>query len=88
MGKTKFLVIVESPSKCQKIENYLNESFKKYTFKCIASVGHIMNLPRKKLSVDVENGFKPDFSIIPDENNLKTVNSIKALSRNYKNIIL
>jgi DNA topoisomerase-1 len=88
MAKTKFLVIVESPSKCQKIENYLNESFKKYTFKCIASVGHIMNLPRKKLSVDVENGFKPDFSIIPDENNLKTVNSIKALSRNYKNIIL
>jgi DNA topoisomerase-1 len=88
MAKTKFLVIVESPSKCQKIENYLNESFKNYTFKCIASVGHIMNLPRKKLSVDVEDGFKPDFSIIPDENNLKTVNSIKALSRKYKNIIL
>lgn len=88
MVKTKFLVIVESPSKCQKIENYLNESFKNYTFKCVASVGHIMNLPRKKLSIDVENGFKPDFSIIPDENNLKTVNSIKALSRKYKNIIL
>jgi len=88
MTKTKFLIIVESPSKCQKIETYLNESFKNHTFKCIASVGHIMNLPYKKLSIDVDNGFKPDFSIIPDENNLKTVNSIKALSRKYKNVIL
>ena len=40
MAKTKFLIIVESPSKCQKIETYLNESFKKYTFKCSLSISN------------------------------------------------
>lgn len=88
MPKKKFLIIVESPSKCTKIEKYLNESFKKYIFKCVASVGHIKNLPYKKLSVDVKNNYEADFQIIDDENNLKTVNNIKSLARKYKNVIL
>ena len=49
MKKKKILVIVESPSKCKKIESYLNNFYKDYDFKCMASVGHIKNLPRKKL---------------------------------------
>ena len=88
MPKKKFLIIVESPSKCTKIEKYLNESFKEYIFKCVASVGHIKNLPYKKLSVDVKNNYEADFQIIDDENNLKTVNNIKSLARKYKNVIL
>ena len=67
---------------------YLNESFKEYIFKCVASVGHIKNLPYKKLSVDVKNNYEADFQIIDDENNLKTVNNIKSLARKYKNVIL
>ena len=70
MPKKKFLIIVESPSKCTKIEKYLNESFKEYIFKCVASVGHIKNLPYKKLSVDVKNNYEADFQIIDDEWNL------------------
>ena len=58
------LIIVESPSKCKKIESYLNNFYKDYDFKCMASVGHIKNLPRKKLSVDIDDNFKPDFQII------------------------
>ena len=88
MPKKKFLIIVESPSKCTKIEKYLNESFKEYIFKCVASVGHIKNLPNKKLSVDVKNKYEADFQIKDDENNLKTVNNIKSLARKYKNVIL
>ena len=90
MTKKKFLVIVESPSKCSKIEKYLTQSFPGTTFKVIASVGHIKNLPYKKLSIDISGGYKPDFQIIDDENNLKTVNSIKSFSRKFgkKNVIL
>ena len=74
--KKKILVIVESPSKCKKIESYLNNFYKDYDFKCMASVGHIKNLPRKKLSVDIDNNFKPDFQIIDDPNNLILSNHI------------
>ena len=90
MTKKKFLVIVESPSKCTKIEKYLTQSFPGTTFKVIASVGHIKNLPYKKLSIDITGGYKPDFQIIDDENNLKTVNSIKSYARKFdkKNVIL
>ncbi len=90
MTKKKFLIIVESPSKCAKIEKYLTQSFPNTTFKVIASVGHIKNLPYKKLSIDIAGGYKPDFQLIDDENNLKTVNSIKSLARKFgkKNVIL
>ena len=90
MTKNKYLVIVESPSKCAKIQKYLIESFPGTTFKVIASVGHIKNLPYKKLSIDIQGGYKPDFQIIDEENNLKTVNSIKSFARKFgkKNVIL
>ena len=47
-------------------------------------------LPYKKLSIDIAGGYKPDFQLIDDENNLKTVNSIKSLTRKFgkKNVIL
>ena len=48
----KTFVIVESPSKAKTINKYLG---KEYTVE--ASVGHIKNLPKSKLSVDIENGF-------------------------------
>src|SRR3990172_2368232 len=50
MGKS--LIIVESPSKAKTINKYLG---KEYVVE--ASVGHIKNLPKSKLGVDVENGF-------------------------------
>ena len=88
MKKKKILVIVESPSKCKKIESYLNNFYKDYDFKCMASVGHIKNLPRKKLSVDIDDNFKPDFQIIDDPNNLKTVKQLKSWAKKYKTIVL
>ena len=49
------LVIVESPAKAKTIGKYLGRGYR-----VRATVGHIMDLPEKKLGIDVENGFKPD----------------------------
>jgi len=63
----KCLVIVESPSKCKIITNYLNsipELVSLYgEFTVIASCGHIRDLKKKELSIDIVNDFKPDYAI-------------------------
>ncbi|MDO4460135.1 MAG: type I DNA topoisomerase [Clostridia bacterium] len=53
------LVIVESPSKAKTIKKYLGNDYE-----IIASVGHIRDLPKSRLSVDVKNDFTPKYSII------------------------
>src|SRR4030042_1090735 len=55
----KNLLIVESPAKARTIKKYLGPDFK-----IMASVGHIKDLPVKKLGVDIENNFKPEYEII------------------------
>ena len=57
----KALVIVESPAKAKTINKYLGRDFK-----VIASMGHVRDLPKSKLGVDVDDDFKPDYVIIPD----------------------
>ena len=58
-----WLVIVESPSKCSKIESYLGDQYK-----CIASVGHLRELGGLK-TIDSKNNFTPRFSIIEKKSN-------------------
>src|SRR5437588_11047562 len=53
------LVIVESPAKAKTIKKYLGAGF---TVK--ASVGHVMDLPKSKMGVDIEHGFTPEYVII------------------------
>ena len=60
---TTSLVIVESPAKCKKIEEYLGPGYK-----CIASFGHLRELPSLK-NIDIENNFTPTYTI--SENSLK-----------------
>ena len=57
----KALVVVESPAKAKTINKYLGRDYK-----VLASMGHVRDLPKNKLGVDVEDGFKPDYVIIPD----------------------
>ena len=52
----KALVVVESPAKAKTINKYLGRDYK-----VIASMGHVRDLPKSKLGVDVENGFEPDY---------------------------
>ncbi len=54
--KEKSLVIVESPSKAKTIKKYLGPGFD-----VEASVGHVIDLPKSKFGVDLENGFKPQY---------------------------
>ena len=59
---SKNLVIVESPAKAKTIEKYLGPDFK-----VASSYGHISDLPSKELGVDVENDFKPKYTISKDK---------------------
>ena len=56
----KNLVIVESPTKAKTIGKILG---KQYTI--IPSMGHLIDLPEKKLGVEIEEGFKPEYVVIP-----------------------
>ena len=58
----KSLVIVESPTKAKTINKYLGSD---YTVK--ASMGHVMDLPKKDLGVDIEKDFKPTLQEIPSK---------------------
>jgi DNA topoisomerase-1 len=60
-GTSKWLIIVESPSKCSKIEYFLGTDYK-----CIASKGHIRSIEGLK-SIDKKNNYNPLFSIIPEK---------------------
>ena len=53
------LVIVESPAKARTIGRYLGAEYE-----VAASVGHVRDLPKKELGVDVENGFEPKYETI------------------------
>lgn len=52
----KYLVIVESPAKAKTIEKYLGKNYK-----VVASVGHIRDLPKSKMGIDVENNYEPHY---------------------------
>jgi DNA topoisomerase-1 len=60
MGKS--LVIVESPAKAKTINKYLGRN---YTVK--ASYGHIMDLPKKVLGIDISHGFEPTYEVSPSK---------------------
>ncbi|KXK02572.1 MAG: DNA topoisomerase I [Chlorobi bacterium OLB4] len=77
----KSLVIVESPSKAKTINKYLGKDFV-----VEATVGHIKNLPKSKISVDIENGYKPDYEIISGKE--KVLKSIKTLAKNSDRIYI
>jgi DNA topoisomerase-1 len=53
---TKSLVIVESPSKAKTIGKFLGSRYK-----VVASVGHVRDLPKSKLGIDIENNFEPQY---------------------------
>ncbi len=70
----KTLVIVESPSKAKTIGKYLGSSYK-----VIASVGHVRDLPKSKLGIDVEKDFEPQYISIRGKGDL-----IKELKKEAK----
>ncbi len=75
------LVIVESPAKAKTIEKFLGEGF---TVK--SSFGHIRDLSKKNLGIDIENGFKPDYEISDDKK--KVVSELKSLAKKVDTVWL
>jgi DNA topoisomerase I len=77
----KALVIVESPAKAKTINKYLG---KQYIVK--ASLGHIKDLPKKDLAVDVEHGFEPHYEVI--EGKKKLIAELKASAKGVESVYL
>src|SRR6266480_3228518 len=77
----KSLVIVESPAKAKTINKYLGRDFK-----VIASMGHVRDLPKSKLGVDVDNGFVPEYSVLPSR--VKVVKELKEAAKGVTNIYI
>src|SRR6266481_5921298 len=77
----KALLIVESPSKAKTIQKYLGRS---YIVK--ASVGHIKDLPKSKLGVDIDKNFKPQYETIKGKD--KIIEEIKKASESVEEIYL
>ena len=79
MPKQKNLVIVESPTKAKTISRFLGSDFH-----IASSFGHIRDLPKSKMGIDLEKDFQPKY-VIPDKSR-KTVNDLKKLAKNSSNI--
>jgi DNA topoisomerase-1 len=77
----KNLVIVESPAKAKTLGKYLGRDFQ-----VKASVGHVVDLPKSKLGVDVKKDFKPDFHVIQGKK--KVVDELKQAAKGKDNIYL
>ena len=73
----KNIIIVESPAKAKKIKTF----FKDDTI-VISSFGHIIDLPKKQISIDIENDFKPDYK--PIEGKTKIIKELKKYSKGYR----
>lgn len=77
----KNLVIVESPAKAKTIEKYLG---KDYQVK--SSFGHIRDLAKKDLGIDIENGFKPNYVV--DSSKKKVISELKKAAKSAETIWL
>ena len=79
MGRS--LVIVESPAKAKTINKYLGRN---YSVK--ASLGHVKDLPKKELGIDVDKGFEPTYEVIPGKT--KVVAELKKAALDSEAIYL
>ena len=75
------LLIVESPTKVKSIKKYLGSGYE-----VMASMGHVRDLPKSKLGVDIENDFKPQYVNMPDKKEL--IKSLKTAAANSDGVLL
>lgn len=75
------LVIVESPSKAKTVQKYLGPGFE-----VMASMGHVRDLQKSKLSVDIENGFAPVY--VPMKDKEEVIKNLKAAAKKADTVYL
>ena len=77
----KSLVIVESPTKARTLTKYLGRGYQ-----VVASVGHVKDLPKSKLGIDVDHDFQPQYVVIRGKS--KFLTEIKTQAKKAKNVYL
>jgi len=77
----KNLVIVESPSKARTLAKYLGRNYQ-----VKASVGHVVDLPKSRLGVDVARDFQPEYQVIPGKK--KVLDELKKAAKDKENVFL
>ena len=75
------LVIVESPSKIKSVKKYLGSGYN-----VMASVGHVRDLPKSKLGVDIDKDFKPQYINMPDKKDV--IKQLKDAAANSEQVLL
>ncbi len=75
------LVIVESPTKIKSVKKYLGSGYN-----VMASVGHVRDLPKSKLGVDIEKDFKPQYINMPDKKDV--IKQLKEAAANSEQVLL
>lgn len=78
---SKALLIVESPAKARTLGRYLGQGFA-----VVASVGHVRDLPKNELGIDVERGFAPSYQVLPGKR--KVIEEIRAAAKRAQRILL
>ncbi len=78
---SKNLVIVESPAKAKTIEKYLGRDYQ-----VVASYGHVRDLPKKGMSIDIEHNFEPTYEISVDKK--KVISELKKLAKTASTVWL
>jgi len=81
ISMSKSLVIVESPAKAKTIEKFLGKDFR-----VAASIGHVRDLPKNSLSVDLENNFEPKYALIKDRK--KVIQNLKSMVNKVDSVYL
>jgi DNA topoisomerase-1 len=79
---TTTLVIVESPAKCKKIEEYLGPGYK-----CMASFGHLREIASLK-NIDIKNNFTPTYTIIDNAIKKKQIENLRKAIKDADDVIL
>mgnify|MGYP001448163879 CR=1 FL=1 len=77
----KNLVIVESPAKARTVSRYLGNDYE-----VVASVGHVRDLPSKRMAVDIANDFRPEYEIMPGKKTI--MQNLKRLAKNSEIVYL
>src|SRR5918996_1547838 len=77
----KSLVVVESPAKAKTINKYLGRNYK-----VVASMGHVRDLPKSKLGVDVDEGFEPSYEVIASRK--KVLKELKEAAKEADHIFV
>lgn len=80
-AKASKLVIVESPAKCKTIQKYLGGAYE-----VAASMGHVIDLPRSRMGIDVDKDFTPQYTVVKERK--KTLSELKKRAKGKDEIIL